>query len=400
MKLTKAAISGLTLDDGKKDAIFWDSDLPGFGVRIRSGGKKTFIVQYRVGRQQRRLTLGRIDALDLSEARRKARGALGKAGLGEDTQAAKAVARQVQAPFFRDLVKRFLERQQSRLRPKSYSETKRYLEQSWRSLHAERVDQVTRAIIAGRLTDMAKANGPVAADRARAAISAMFAWAMREGLAESNPAAMTNRHSDANPGERTLSDAELALIWRACNEDDYGRIVRLLMLTGSRREEVAAMEWRELDLDNKLWVLPAARAKNHLGHEVPLSDGALAILGEVPRRDDRQLLFGMGEGPFSGWSQAKKRMDKRIAAVCKEKGVAVPPHWTLHDLRRTVATRMAELGIAQPHIVEAVLNHISGHKAGVAGIYNRATYRDEKRRALEAWGAHVKTVARHEGDKE
>lgn len=397
MKLTKAAIGALELPAGKTDALFWDDDMPGFGVRIRSGGKRTFIVQYRVGKQQRRLTLGRVEALDLSEARRAARAALGKAGLGEDTQATKAAARQARRLLFSKLVERFLERQKPRLRPKSYSETERYLQTALRSLNDQQVDAISRADVAEKLAAIAKASGPVAADRARAAASSMFTWAMREGLAEANPVSMTNKHSEANGKERTLTDAELALMWRHCREDDYGRIVRLLVLTGSRREEVAGMTWDEIDDGASLWTLPGARAKNRRAHEVPLSTEALAIIAKVEKRKDRNLqdrglLFGRREGPFSGWSVAKKSLDARIAEHCEKEGIKPPAPWTLHDVRRTVATRMADLGIAQPHVVEAVLNHISGHKAGVAGVYNRATYREEKRQALEAWGRHIATL--------
>jgi len=389
VKLTKAAIGALELPAGKTEGFYWDDDLPGFGVRIRAGGKRTFVVQYRVGRQQRRLSLGRVDALDLSEARRAARATLGKAGLGDDAQAAKAAARREQNVRFGTVVERFLERQKGRLRPNSYRETKRYLETALRGLHDLHVDKVTRADVAEKLATIAKTNGPVAADRARAAASAMYGWAMREGLAENNPVAMTNKHSEARGKERTLSDTELKTIWRHLRDDDYGHIVRLLTLTGCRREEVAGMTWEEIDVESRLWTIPSDRVKNGRTHEVPLSDLALSVIEKVEKRDGRDLLFGKGDGPFSGWSVAKKALDKRIAEDCKETGIRPPAPWTLHDLRRTVATRMADLGIAQPHIVEAVLNHISGHKAGIAGIYNRATYREEKRQALEAWDEHI-----------
>ncbi len=198
----------------------------------------------------------------------------------------------------------------------------------------------------------------------------------------SNPVVGTNKSTDEVSRDRVLSDKELAAIWNACSEDDYGRILRLLALTGQRREEVAAIAHSEIN--GTLWTLSAARTKNGREHEVPLSDQALNIIESVPRRDDRDLLFGAGAGPFSGFSKAKAAMDTRL-------GKKVAP-WRLHDLRRTAATGMARLGV-QPHVIEAVLNHISGHKAGVAGVYNRATYRTEKEAALKLWAEHVQQIA-------
>ncbi len=143
------------------------------------------------------------------------------------------------------------------------------------------------------------------------------------------------------------------------------------------------MVWRELDLPRALWSLPKERTKNGLPHDVPLSHAALDVLAGAEGRRDRPHVLGDGAGGFNGWGKAKPALDARIAAS----GAKVEP-WTLHDLRRTTATRLVDLGTL-PHVVEAILNHVSGHKAGVAGIYNRATYAAEKRQALDMWGAHV-----------
>ena len=226
----------------------------------------------------------------------------------------------------------------------------------------------------------------MAADRARATLSATFAWAIGEGLCETNPVDGTNKASEEQPRDRVLSDAELAAIWNADTPGDYGNIVKLLALTAQRREEIGSLRWSELEGEGEkaLIALPAERTKNNRQHDVPLSKAARSILDDIPKRGERDLIFGEGAGGFSGWSKAKAAMDERL-------GKAVKP-WTLHDLRRTAATRMADLGV-QPHVIEAALNHVSGHKGGVAGIYNRSTYAAEKRAALDLWAGHIKIIA-------
>src|SRR3954447_9253114 len=157
------------------------------------------------------------------------------------------------------------------------------------------------------------------------------------------------------------------------------------------------MRWEELDLGRALWSLPGSRTKNWTPHDIPLAAPAADLLRGVRRRDGRDLVFGGRGGPFSGWTESKRRLDRRLhAARCEtaEAAGAGParvgamPPWVLHDLRRTLVTGMAEIGV-QPHVIEAVVNHVSGHKAGVAGVYNRATYSAEKRQALERWAEHV-----------
>jgi integrase len=140
-------------------------------------------------------------------------------------------------------------------------------------------------------------------------------------------------------------------------------------------------------LEHSLISLPGERTKNARAHQVPMSSAVRSILKEHPKTEKRELLFGYGDGPFSGWSKSKEALDERILKATKK----ALPHWTPHDLRRTTATRMADLGI-QPHVIEAVLNHVSGHKGGIAGVYNRAIYAAEKRQALEIWADHIAAV--------
>jgi integrase len=192
-----------------------------------------------------------------------------------------------------------------------------------------------------------------------------------------------------------LTDAELADIWNSCRSDDYGMIVKLLILTGTRRDEVGGMVKDEVDLAARKLSVGAERTKNRRPHDVHLSDLALDILGAAIGREGRdgRAVFGDGgsDRGFSGWSKAKVTLDARIAAALRADGREPMAAWVLHDLRRSAATRMADLGVL-PHVVEALLNHVSGHKAGVAGVYNRASYWNERRQALDLWAAHVEAL--------
>jgi integrase len=240
------------------------------------------------------------------------------------------------------------------------------------------VQGIRRQDVALRLGEIAGTNGPFAANRARAALSAFFSWALGEGLVESNPVVGTNKATAEISRDRVLTDDELRAIWQGVGDGDYGRIILLLILTGQRREEVGGMLWQELRLSEGMWSIGPERTKNGLPHDVPLSHPALDILSGIEPTEGREFVFGSGPGPFQGWSNAKAALDKKIA---------LQP-WRLHDIRRTVATRMADLGVL-PHIIESILNHVSGHKAGVAGIYNRSVYAAEKRAAMNLWANHV-----------
>jgi integrase len=262
------------------------------------------------------------------------------------------------------------------------ADVRRYLRIHWSSLHEIAVHSVTRAMVAARLAEIARDNGPYSANRARAALSAFYSWAIGEGLADANPVMGTNKATEEVSRDRVLSPEELRRAWQLAGSGDYRAIVKLLILTGQRREEVGGMLWSEVDLDAGLWRIGLDRTKNSLPHDVPLSPAAVSILRGISRRDDRDYVFGSRNGPFQGWSNAKRAFDARMTAASK----AQP--WRLHDIRRTVATRLGDQGVL-PHVVEAILNHISGHRAGVAGIYNRAIYSAEKRDALNRWAAFI-----------
>jgi integrase len=394
MKLTKANIERLALPAGVHDRIVFDDALPGFGLRLREGGKRTWIVQYRAGAKQRRVTLGTVETLNADEARKRAKGALSKVHLGRDPQLEKAEARAQSAVTLGSIVERYLEeRAAKRLKPRTLAEVTRSLREHWKPLHRLPLAKVARVNVAGELGKIIKERGPIAANRSRSYLSTLYAWAIAEGLIDANPVVGTNKATEEISRDRVLSDEELRFVWSCAGEGDYGAIVHLLILTGQRREEVAAMRWSELDFDKRLWRIGAERTKNGLLHDVPLSDAAIELLATLGRREGRDLVFGSRKGPFQGWGSAKSALDERIRAELGERGEkpAMTP-WRIHDVRRTAATRMNELGVL-PHVVEAVLNHISGHKAGVAGVYNRASYTAEKRQALDLLAAHVLALA-------
>jgi integrase len=405
MKLTKAAIGRLRLPEGKAEVIHFDEDLAGFGLRLRAGGSAVWIAQYRVGAKQRRVTLGRVATLDPDTARREARKVLAKADLGQDAQAERRDRQARGAVTFQAGAKLYLKHAEANQKPRTVAERRRHLERDFKPFNQRSVHEVNRRDVAARLQAVAAEHGPVAANRARATMSAFYAWAIGQGLADSNPVIGTSPPGPERSRERVLSSTEIRVIWEAADDHEHGRIIKLLLLTGQRRSEVAGITWGELDLDRGTWSLPGARTKNGLPHDVPLSRQAQATLRDVAVRKARELLFGRRKGPFSGWSKPRERLNIRVARRRAEERLGRPlgagerpqagdelPPWTLHDLRRTVVTGMNELGVA-PHVVEAVVNHVSGRaRAGVAGVYNRANYANEKRAALQAWADHLDEV--------
>jgi integrase len=384
MKLTQKVADGLALPPGKSEIIAFDDALPGFGLRVRETGGRSWIYQYKVGPRHRRVTLGNASAVKLEQARANAAKLHAQVRLGHDVAAERNERRAKVAETFGATVDLYLPRQQGRVRPRSYVEIERYLTRYLRRLHTMQLSTIDRRVIATELTKVEAAHGPSSANRARTCLSALFAWCMQQGLIDANPTLGTERRTEGSR-DRVLKDHELRAVWKALGEDEFGAIVRLLILTAQRREEIGGLRWSEITAD--AIELPATRTKNAQAHTIPLSGPARTIIEALPRRDGREFVFGRGEGGYSGWSRSKARLDERIAD--KNKGPL--PGWTLHDLRRTAVTMMADLGI-QPHVIEAAINHISGHKGGVAGIYNKATYSQEKTTALARWAAHVMAI--------
>jgi integrase len=388
MKLTAKNVLTLPVPAGKADHIVWDDDVHGLGLRIRDG-RRTLVFQYKIGDQHRRMNLGAVSAISFGKTRETAKDLYARVRLGQDPASEKAEARIKAAETFAAVAARFLEYKRTRLRPRSYPDVERHLLVHAKALHGLQLAKIERRDIATVIAAVADNSGAVTGNRVRTSLSTFFSWAMMYGLIEGNPVAGTARNRE-HSRERVLDPVELRAIWNNLADDHYGAIVKLLALTGQRAGEIAALRWSEIH--GNTVVLPSDRTKNHRVHVVPLSAAARAILEAQPRRTnaagrERDLIFGHGEGAFSGWSKAKGELDARITAV-----IGKPlPHWTPHDLRRTAATQMAELGV-QPHVIEGVLNHVSGHRAGVAGIYNRASYEREKTIALDLWADRLMAI--------
>jgi integrase len=306
--------------------------------------------------------------------------------LGEDVAGQKIESRAKAVETFGSVLKVFLADKKGGLKPRTYEGVEHHLLKHAKPLQGLQITAINRRTVAALLTGLAANNGPNLANSVRASLSSAFSWAMGKGIAESNPIIGTEKADTKGARDRVLADDELRSIWTALGDDPFGDIVKLLALTGQRRDEIGALRWSEVDLDKAMISLPPERTKNSRPHDIPLASAALAILETRPRLAGSECVFSTGRNGFRGWSAYKINLDTRIAA----KGEISP--WRLHDLRRTVSTRMHdELGIL-PHIVEAVLNHVSGHKAGVAGIYNRSTYETAKREALNLWCEHLNAI--------
>jgi integrase len=243
------------------------------------------------------------------------------------------------------------------------------------------LDEIDRRKVAALLGQIEDASGPVARNRARSALSGFFSWCIAEGLLETNPVQGTGKATENGSRERVLTQDELGVLWHSLGDDRFSDIVRLLLLTGQRRNEIGKLQWSEIDFAKRQITLPAARCKNGREHTLPLSSQALAILARIPRRNTTDFLFN--EKGFRDWDRAKTALDQRL-------GIAP---WVLRDLRRSVATHIGELGVL-PHVIEAVLNHTGGFRAGVGGTYNRSKLIEPMREALQKWANEIDEITR------
>jgi integrase len=388
MKLSVKSTEGLKLAPGDRDRIYFDDTIPGWGLRLRESGRRYWVYQYAVPAPDKakkhatkRITFGQYPAMDVATARQQAEKYHAQVKLGGNPQQEKAGSKARSGETFEHCMRLYLERRrkEGRLRVSSYLEIERHLARNLKALHSIPIHTLDRRAIAlelGRFTDE---RGPVQSNRTLASLRKFLNWCAGEGFIDANPATFVNKNPE-QPRTRVLTLAELKAIWLALPAGDFGDAIKLLALTGQRREEIAQLRWDEVDLDRAIITLAPARTKNRRWHTIPLATTALQILAARWRdhNPDRPLVFGRGQGGFSGWDRPKGHVDALIK---------IEP-WVVHDLRRGVATGMGDVGVL-PYVVEAVLNHTSGFRAGVAFTYNKSTYEAEKASALARWDVHL-----------
>jgi integrase len=399
-KITKRAVDGLAAQAKaeRRTLYVWDADMTGFGMLATKTGSISYFVEYRLGgrgAQNRRMSIGKHGILTPDEARKLAKEELGKVARGADVVREKREAREkLTGLTLHELIERYLA---GHVKPTRYWTEKqaRLLSDDLKALHGKPVASIKRGEIAA-VIDKVQARSHAAARLLFADIRPIFAWALDRAAIDVNPMAGMRGPQPLEARDRILSDEEIKAFWQAASELSwpFENVFKVLLLTGQRREEVAGMRWRELDLDAGQWTIAKERCKNGKAHTVDLSPEAVRMLDPLgdaaaPRlaksAEDEDLVFSTtGRTPVSGFSKAKTRIDARMQSILGDK---FQP-WRTHDLRRTAASGMAALGF-QPHVIERVLNHVSGAQGGLVGVYQRHEYREERRRALMAWNAHV-----------
>jgi integrase len=378
---TRVSVNKMHCPSGKSETLFWDTVCRGFGLRALKSGRRSWIYQYRDDHKRtRRIAIGDVSAVSLDAARAVARRHAANVTQGANPSVQRKA--KLTAITLLNVTEAYLRDAKSRQRPRSFKETERHLRHHAAPLHHARAEALSRRDMAELLDRVAASSGPVAANRLRAALSALWTWGLRRGLieADSNPVSFTLKHVE-KPRERTLTDEELKAIWKATNgAGEYDRIVRLCLLTGCRREEIGGLRWDEVQ-DDQLKI-GTERMKGSVPHEIPLLP---TIAETLPVRHDgaEGCVFGRRGNGFSGWSKSKKAL---VAKLTNASQFLKP--WTLHDLRRTFSTRLHDAGI-EPLVVEALLAH---KQQGVAAVYNRASFREAKRSALMRWHESLKQL--------
>ncbi|MDH3281073.1 MAG: tyrosine-type recombinase/integrase [Gammaproteobacteria bacterium] len=398
-KLTNKLVVNAKPSGGGRTTL-WDSvigddtTLPGsFGLRITDRGVKSWIAMYRVedaknpGKKvQRFWTLGRYPALSLATAREMARDALKTAGRDIDPieERKEAKRKKAREKTVGDAVAEFIKRYVTR-ENKSWREIERvfavYILPEWKERSLRDITPSDVHEVLDRLID---ANHPYMANRVLAHVRKFFNWCKGRHWIIEAPTDDIRPPGKEQSRDRILDKTEIEAFWRGCDALGwpFGPCFKLLLVTGQRRDEVARLKWEHLDLETGTWTLPRDQTKSDRRHDVPLSPMAMEIIEALPRNGD-YVFSTTGKTPISGFSKSKIRLDM----------FSEISDWRLHDLRRTVASGMAEIGIA-PHVIEKVLNHSSGQISGIAAVYNRHTYLREKLSALNAWANAIEAIVK------
>jgi len=409
VKLTKETVDALR--PAAKDCLFWDQKLSGFGLKVTPAGGKIYLVQYRMGgrgAKTRRVTIGAHgNPWTAAGAKAEAERLLTQVKQGTDPADEKADRRRVSIELaFRSYSKVFLREYVQRKWKASYADAERILKLHVCPILKDKpLPMIRKADVTAVLSGI-PAKQVALRRKVYAVVSRLFTWAVGRGDIDASPLAGFEPPPKPDDRDRVLTDDELRLAWLAAGVLGYpfGDLYRLLIATGQRRQEVAALDWRELDRAKAEWGLPAARAKNGVASVIHLSAPAIATLDGIADDEKwpkRGLVFSTtGETPVSGYSRAKSRLDAAMLKLARKEAKAAGEPveavsldaWRAHDLRRTLATGMQRLGI-RFEVVEAILNHVSGSRSGVAGIYQRHDWRSEKKAALDAWADHVVQLA-------
>jgi integrase len=380
---------------------YFDASFGGLALRVTAKGRKSWSLHYRVDGRLRRYTLGNFPAIKPAKARREASDILDRVRAGTDPTVEKRerrYARPPEADTFGAVAEDYLAKHLAKNAvATTYIEARRILEKDalprWRD---RPIASITRRDVLDLIDAIGARGAEIGANRMLARLRALWNWAIEKDRAPQSPLSHMKAPTKERPRDRVLSDDELRWLWEACElvGAPFGPLIKLLVLTGQRRDEVAGLEWSELNLERRLWTMPREKAKNNRAHEIQLSDAAIGVIQSIPRLDAALIFTTTGTRPVSGFSKARGRIDaamikarRRSLGLPKDLPVEIEP-WTLHDLRRTAATGMARLNIP-PHVVDKVLNHVSGTIRGVAAVYNRYEYLEERGAALQAWGRFV-----------
>ena len=380
IKLTKSAIDALSTT--KSDAVFWDAASPGFGVKVTPKGRKVFIVLYRTGgagSKLRKYTIGPYGRVTLHQARVAAQKVFAAKVDGRDPAAEKREGkRRAVADLVEDLLETFITQRLSQNR--SAAETSRLLRREVGKPWAGRsVHTISKRDVVEVVSAIVQRGAPGAANKTLKSLKTFLRWCVGQAVLDQSPAEGVPLPTKEVARDRVLNDTELTQVILAARKigGPYGAIVELLALTGQRREEVACLQWEELDLAQRTWTIPKARTKNAKAHIVHLSRQALAALKREVQRGPFVFTL-LGTKPFQDFARAKRRLDQLSGVT----------GWRLHDLRRTCVSGMARLGVA-PHVADKILNHQVGAISGVAAVYQRHDFLSERRQALDLWGGHI-----------
>ena len=389
LSLTQKQLDALKPSDKRREI----ADGGGLYFIIQPSGARSWAVRYRHNGRLLKLTLGQFPRINLADARKQARKALAAVDSGRDPQAEKVAARRAARADDRQdrietIVETFLQGHAKRkLRPNSQKEAERILKgrfvARWKG---RRLSEISKRDIRGLLDEIIAEGHGVMANRALSWFRLFCNWALEREIIGANPCAGIRAPADEQPRERVLSAGELLAIWKAAEgvSGPAGRMIRLLILTGQRLREAGQMRWPEVDLTAPTWTLPGERAKNGRSHVIPLAPAAVEILENAPLFEGGDAVFtNDGAKPIAGFSAIKARIDKLLP----DDMVA----WTFHDLRRSFASGCAGLGVPI-HVVEKLLNHVSGSFGGIVGVYQKFDFAGEQRAAVEAWARHIEQL--------